>query len=83
MNYTKKECAAVRLAFFRQMVSLPLDEARSSRINGFFKTYLNLNENKVDQLMKEVPALPKDVREQVIKWPNSFYDCGLKKGKTE
>ncbi|GAY78913.1 hypothetical protein NBRC111894_4467 [Sporolactobacillus inulinus] len=33
--------------------------------------------------MKEVHALPKDEREQVIKWPNSFYDRGLKKGKTE
>ncbi|MCO7175471.1 hypothetical protein ACFP7A_06360 [Sporolactobacillus kofuensis] len=33
--------------------------------------------------MKEVRALPKDEREQVIKWPNSFYDRGLKKGKAE
>ncbi|GEB77724.1 hypothetical protein SIN01_20690 [Sporolactobacillus inulinus] len=83
MNYKKKERVAVRLAFLRQMAGLQLDEARSSMINGFFETYLNLSENEVDQLMKEVHALPKDEREQVIKWPNSFYDRGLKKGKTE
>ncbi|MFT8312025.1 MAG: hypothetical protein ABF629_12750 [Sporolactobacillus sp.] len=33
--------------------------------------------------MKEVHALPKDEQEQVIKWPNSFYDRGVKKGKAE
>ncbi|MCQ2010337.1 transposase [Sporolactobacillus sp. STSJ-5] len=83
MNYKKKERVAVRLAFLRQMAGLQLDEARSSMINGFFETYLNLNENEVDQLMKEVRELPKDEREQVIKWPNSFYDRGVKKGKAE
>ncbi|MFT8312026.1 MAG: hypothetical protein ABF629_12755 [Sporolactobacillus sp.] len=31
--------------------------------------------------MKEVHALPKDEQEQVIKWPNSFYDRGVRKGK--
>ncbi|SFG59851.1 transposase [Sporolactobacillus nakayamae] len=81
MNYKNKERVAVRLSFLRQMARLQLDEARSSMINGFFETYLNLNENEVDQLMKEVHALPKDEQEQVIKWPNSFYDRGVRKGK--
>ncbi|MET1249158.1 hypothetical protein ABWW58_10245 [Sporolactobacillus sp. STCC-11] len=52
-------------------------------INGFFETYLNLTDNEVDQLMKKVHALPKDEQEQVIKWPNSFYDRGVRKGKAE
>ncbi|MFT8391412.1 MAG: DUF4351 domain-containing protein [Sporolactobacillus sp.] len=83
MKYEKSERVALRLAFLRQMAALRLDDARSSMINGFFETYLRLNENEVTQLMKEVHALPKNEREDIIKWPNSFYDRGLKKGKTE
>ena len=80
MNYSKKERVQVRLAFIRQMISMHLGEARESMINGFFETYLQLNEKEVNQLMDQAKKLPEEIREEVLKWPNSFYDRGVEDG---
>ncbi|MFT8311040.1 MAG: DUF4351 domain-containing protein [Sporolactobacillus sp.] len=80
MNYSKKERVQVRLAFIRQMIGMHLGEARESIINGFFETYLQLNKKEVDQLMDQANKLPEEIREEVLKWPNSTYDRGVEDG---
>ncbi|BBN99739.1 transposase [Sporolactobacillus terrae] len=80
MNYSKRERVQVRLAFIRQMITMHLGEARESMINGFFETYLQLEKEEVDQLMDQAKKLPEEIREEVLKWPNSFYDRGKKEG---
>ncbi|TGA99795.1 Rpn family recombination-promoting nuclease/putative transposase [Sporolactobacillus shoreae] len=80
MHYSKKERVQVRLAFLRQLVRMNLDEARLGMINGFFETYLQLDENEEEQLMKEARELPAKERDAIIKWPNAYYDRGVKKG---
>jgi predicted transposase/invertase (TIGR01784 family) len=80
MNYSKRERVQVRLAFIRQMINMHLGEARESMINGFFETYLQLEKEEVDQLMDQAKKLPDKIREEVLKWPNSFYDRGKKEG---
>ncbi|MCO7125013.1 hypothetical protein NIE88_04395 [Sporolactobacillus shoreicorticis] len=73
MNYSKKERVQVRLAFIRQMIGMHLSEARESMINGFFETYLQLNKKEVDQLMDQAKELPEEIREEVLKWPNTPF----------
>ncbi|WP_010632700.1 Rpn family recombination-promoting nuclease/putative transposase [Sporolactobacillus vineae] len=80
MHYSRKERVQVRLTFLRQLVQMNLDEARLSMINGFFETYLQLDENEEEQLMSEAKQLPPKERDAIIKWPNSYYDRGVKKG---
>lgn len=31
--------------------------------------------------MKQTKAIPKEVREEILKWPDSFYDRGEKAGR--
>ncbi|MCL1632299.1 hypothetical protein M3N64_10150 [Sporolactobacillus sp. CPB3-1] len=76
MNVPKQERVQVRLAFIRQMIAMHMDAAQERMINGFFETYLQLTDKEVDQLMTEAKKLPEEIREEALKWPNSFYEKG-------
>lgn len=41
-------------------------------INGFFETYLTLNESEEKELMKEIKQLNRNESEQIFKLPNSW-----------
>ena len=49
-------------------------------INGFFETYLTLNESEEKVLMEEIKQLNPDESEQILKLPNSWVEKGIKEG---
>ena len=48
--------------------------------NGFFKTYLSLNEEEEEELMEEIKQLDQQEAEQIFELPNSWRDKGRKRG---
>jgi predicted transposase/invertase (TIGR01784 family) len=83
MNYRPEERVALRISFLKQLARMHLDEARGSIAFGFFETYLKLNDQEEKEFMKQTNDMPEELREEVLKWPNSFYDRGKEEGKRE
>lgn len=44
MGYTEKEKVQVKKEFLRMFVKMEINPAKAELINGFFETYLTLNE---------------------------------------
>ncbi|WKB35399.1 hypothetical protein QS257_17825 [Terrilactibacillus sp. S3-3] len=51
MHYTKQERVEVRKVFLRQLLHMDIDDAHRSLINGFFESYLHLNNEEEAKLM--------------------------------
>ena len=83
MGYTDKEKVQVRKEFLRMLVKMELNPAKATLINGFFETYLSLNEDEEEELMEEIRQLDKNEAEQIFELPNSWRDKGRKEGKQE
>ena len=83
MGYSDKEKVQVRKEFLRMLVKMELNPAKATLINGFFETYLSLNEDEEEELMEEIKQLDKNEAEQIFELPNSWRDKGRKEGKQE
>ena len=83
MGYTDKEKVQVRKEFLRMLVKMELNPAKATLINGFFETYLSLNDDEEEELMEEIKQLDKNEAEQIFELPNSWRDKGRKEGKQE
>lgn len=83
MNYSREERVAVRIGFLRSLGRMALDDAKIRILHGFFDKYLKIDEDEEELFMQEVKKLPKKEQDDMLKWPNSFYDRGLKKGREE
>lgn len=80
MNYSKQERVQVKKEFLRMLVKMEINPAKAELINGFFETYLTLNESEEKELMEEIQQLNRDESEQILKLPNSWREKGQKEG---
>jgi predicted transposase/invertase (TIGR01784 family) len=80
MGYTEKEKVQVKKEFLRMLVKMELNSAKAELINGFLETYLTLNENEEEELMKEIKQLDQQESEQIFKLPNSWREKGIAEG---
>jgi predicted transposase/invertase (TIGR01784 family) len=78
MGYSRTERVLVKKEFLRMLVKI--NPAKMELINGFFETYLTLNESEEKVLMEEIKQLNPDESEQILKLPNSWVEKGLKEG---
>lgn len=69
MDYSKKERVQVKKEFLRMLVKMEINPAKMELINGFFETYLTLNESEEKELMKEIKQLNRNESEQIFKLP--------------
>ncbi|WP_407270359.1 Rpn family recombination-promoting nuclease/putative transposase [Radiobacillus sp. PE A8.2] len=83
MGYTEKERVQVKKEFLRMIVKLEINPAKSELINGFFESYLSLNEKEEEQLMKEIKELSPQEGEPILQLPNSWRDKGLREGRQQ
>jgi hypothetical protein len=83
MGYSEKEKVQVKKEFLRMLVKMKLNPAKAVLINGFFETYLSLNEEEEEELMEEIKQLDKNEAEQIFELPNSWRDKGRKEGIQE
>ena len=79
MGYTEKEKVQVKKEFLRMLVKMELNPAKAELVNGFFETYLSLNESEEEYLMEEIKQLDQQEAEQIFKLPNSWREKGKKK----
>jgi predicted transposase YdaD len=80
MGHTEKEKVQVKKEFLRMLVKMELNSAKAELINGFFETYLSLNESEEEELMKEIKQLDHQESEQIFKLPNSWREKGIAEG---
>lgn len=80
MGYTEKEKVQVKKEFLRMLVKMELNPAKAELINGFFETYLTLNESEEEELMEEIKQLDKQESELIFKLPNSWREKGIAEG---
>ena len=83
MGYTKKERVQVKLEFLRMLSCMELNPAKMALLYGFFETYLKLNEKEEKQMRDEITKLPEEEVKSVLRLPNSYFERGIQKGKTE
>ncbi|WP_342351976.1 hypothetical protein [Neobacillus soli] len=80
MGYTERERVQVKKEFLRMLVKMKINPAKMELINGFFETYLSLNESEEKELMEEIKQLDRDESEQILKLPNSWREKGILEG---
>lgn len=80
MGYSPTERVLVKKEFLRMLVKMEINPAKMELINGFFETYLSLNESEEKVLMEEIKQLNPDESEQILKLPNSWVEKGIKEG---
>jgi predicted transposase/invertase (TIGR01784 family) len=80
MGYSRTERVLVKKEFLRMLVKMEINPAKMELINGFFETYLTLNESEEKVLMEEIKQLNPDESEQILKLPNSWVEKGIKEG---
>ncbi|MGF6952315.1 hypothetical protein QF028_004820 [Neobacillus sp. B4I6] len=83
MGYTEMERVQVKKEFLRMLVNMEINPAKMELINGFFETYLTLNESEEKELMEEIKQLDREESEQILKLPNSWVEKGKKEGELE
>jgi predicted transposase/invertase (TIGR01784 family) len=83
MGYSRTERVQVKKEFLRMLVKMEINPAKMELINGFFETYLSLNESEEKTLMEEIKQLNSDEKEQILKLPNSWVEKGKKEGIQE
>jgi predicted transposase YdaD len=83
MGYSQTEKVQVKKEFLRMLVKMEINPAKMELINGFFETYLSLNESEEKTLMEEIKQLNSDEKEQILKLPNSWVEKGKKEGIQE
>src|SRR5690625_4243082 len=81
MEYTEEEKVEVKKEFLKMLVRMELDPAKSKFLNDFFETYLKLNEEEEEELMKEMKH--SDYADEILELTNSWEERGIKKGKEE
>jgi hypothetical protein len=81
MGYTKKERVQVKKEFLRMLVKMQINPAEMELINGFFESYLSLNEREEVELMAEIKQLNQEESEQILKLPNSWMEKGMQEEK--
>jgi predicted transposase YdaD len=80
MEYSDKEKVQVKKEFLRMLVKMELNSAKAELINGFFETYLTLNNSEEEELMKEIKQLDPQESEPIFKLPNSWREKGREEG---
>lgn len=83
MGYTEREKVQVKKEFLRMLVKMEINPAKTELINGFFETYLSLDNKEEKELMEEIKQLNQEEAEQILKLPNSWIEKGLKEGLKE
>jgi predicted transposase/invertase (TIGR01784 family) len=83
MGYSRTERVQVKKELLRMLVKMEINPAKMELINGFFETYLSLNESEEKTLMEEIKQLNSDEKEQILKLPNSWVEKGKKEGIQE
>ncbi|WP_066255433.1 Rpn family recombination-promoting nuclease/putative transposase [Neobacillus drentensis] len=83
MGYSQIERVQVKKEFLRMLVKMEINPAKMELINGFFETYLSLNESEEKELMEEIKQLNQDELKQILKLPNSWVEKGKKEGIKE
>lgn len=83
MGYTEMERVQVKKEFLRMLVKMEINPAKMELINGFFESYLTLNESEEKKLMEEIKQLDREESGQILKLPNSWVEKGKKEGIKE
>ncbi|SES62193.1 conserved hypothetical protein (putative transposase or invertase) [Oceanobacillus limi] len=81
MGFSKEERVQVKLEFLRMMTKLELNPAKARLIQGFFESYLKLNEKEEEQLMEKIKQL--DEADKILELPISYEEKGRREGKKE
>jgi hypothetical protein len=66
----------VKKEFLRMLVKMQINPAKAELINGFFETYLTLNESEEMELIEEIKQLNREETEQILQLPNSWREKG-------
>jgi hypothetical protein len=77
MGYEQKEKVQVKKEFLKMLLRMELNPAQSRFINEFFDTYLHLNSDEEEELMKEIKEL--DIDEEIFNKPNFWEKRGMTK----
>jgi hypothetical protein len=80
MGYKEKERVQVKKEFLRMLVKMEINPAKMELINGFFESYLSLDEREEVELMEEIKQLNQEESKQIFKLPNSWMEKGLQEG---
>lgn len=85
MGYLESEKTEVKREFLRMLLTLNTTPAELELVNGFFESYLKLNEQEEERLMKEMQEkeFTEEEREFISRLPNSWRDKGLRQGREE
>ena len=81
MGYTEEEKVEVKKEFLKMLVRMELDPAKSKFLSDFFETYLKLNKEEEEELMKEMKD--SEYADDILELTNSWEERGIKKGKEE
>ncbi|WP_335493450.1 hypothetical protein [Neobacillus niacini] len=61
---------------------MQLNSAKAELINGFFETFLTLNNIEEEELMEEIKQLDQQESEQIFKLPNSWREKRNSRGNS-
>src|SRR5690625_938597 len=81
VGFAKEERVQIKLEFLKMLVRLKVNPAEQRLLYGFFETYLKLNEEEEEELMREVKDLS-DAKE-ILEIPISYEEKGKKIGRME
>ncbi|QKY70769.1 Rpn family recombination-promoting nuclease/putative transposase [Lentibacillus sp. CBA3610] len=81
MNFTEKERIKVRKEFLRMLMNMELNQAKTYWLNGFFETYLKLDEGEEETVMEEIKRTEDD--EKLSMLPNFWEERGKMNEKRE
>ena len=81
MNYSKKERVKVKAEFLRMLLRLNLDPARMTLLQVFFDTYLSLNQDEEEKLLKIIKASPEE--EKILELITNYEKRGIEKGREQ
>src|SRR5699024_11883 len=81
MGYAEEDKVEVKKEFLKMLIRMELDPAKSKFLHDFFETYLKLNEEEEEELMKEMKH--SDHADAMLELTNSWEERGMKKGKEE
>jgi len=83
MRIAPKDRPKVKLACLRMLVGLKLNPVQKRLISGFVDTYLQLDENQVQEFQAGLGKFPADEKEEVMELTTSWKREGIEIGRKE
>jgi hypothetical protein len=83
MGYRPEEKVQVKLEFMRMLTRMRLDPARMTLLAGFFETYLKLNADEEQTLVREIQKLNAEEVQKMMEITTSWHEKGRVEGRME